>query len=126
LRHRASGKEKLTITPSVVKAFGGISPDSSYVLFTIVSQSSIQKLDLATRLVTPVLESESATFFLFGFARNNELIAYSSVDLKSQSHHFGFFLARFDGNKVSEQKPLVDAHGATDSFFPAINLKRTT
>jgi hypothetical protein len=79
--------------------------------------SSIQKLDLATRLVTPVLESESAIFFLFGFTRNNELIAYSAFDLKSPSHRFGFFLARFDGNTISEQKPPVDVPRSNGFLF---------
>jgi hypothetical protein len=110
-----SGKEKLTNTPSVVRAFGGISRDSSYVLFDTVSPWSIQKLDLATRLVTPVLESESASFFLFGFTRNNELIAYSAVDEKSR--RFQFLLARFDGNTISEQKPLVDVPRSNGFLF---------
>jgi len=100
----------------VAKAFGGISRDSSYVLFDIVG-SSIQKLDLATRLVTPILAREDASFFLFGFTRNKDLIAYSAVDEKSQGKGFQFLLARFDGNRVSGQQPFVNVTRSNGFLF---------
>ena len=45
------------------------------------------------------------------------LIAYSAVDEKSPSKRFGFFQARFDGNKISEQKRLVDVPRSNGFLF---------
>ena len=103
-----SGKEKLTDTPSIKKIFGAIAPDSTYVLFGTVDPYSIQKLDVATRGLTPVLEREGYSFVVFGFARNKNLIAYTAINEKNQGQFASFFLARFDGQKLSEPKPFVN------------------
>jgi eukaryotic-like serine/threonine-protein kinase len=103
-----SGKEKLTDTPQVKKMFGAIAPDSTYVLFATVDPYSIQKLDVATRTVTPVLEREGYTFYVCGFNRNNNLIAYTARDEKNKGQFASFRLANFDGQKLSEPKPFVN------------------
>lgn len=103
-----SGKEKLTDTPQVKKMFGAIAPDSTYVLFATVDPYSIQKLDLATRTVTPVLEREGSTFYVCGFVRNKNLIAYIAIDEKNQGQFEPFLLAGFDGQKLGEPKPFVN------------------
>jgi Tol biopolymer transport system component len=103
-----SGKEKLTDTPQIKKMFGAIAPDSTYVLFATVDPYSIQKLDLATHAVTPVLEREDHTFYVCGFVRNKNLIAYVARNEKQQSQFASFQLTRFDGQKLGEPKPFVN------------------
>lgn len=105
-----TGKENLTNTPSIAKAFGGISPDSSYVLFDNVDPWSIQKLDVTTRIVTPVLETENTSHIVFGFARSADLIVHASTNKTTSGSPF--FLTRFDGDKV----------GAGDQF---VNITRS-
>ena len=93
-----SEKENLTNTPSIPKAFGSIAPDSSYVLFDkAVAPWSIQKLDIKTRSVTPVLEGGS--FLVLGFARNTNRIAYK----KSV-----FLVANYDGNSISDPQNFTN------------------
>lgn len=101
-----SGKEKLTNSPALFKAFGGLSPDSSYLLFNTVNPYSIQKLDVATKTVTPVLEKEGVSYFALGFARNTKLVTYSYSDEKT--HEGGLLLARFDGQRLIDPKPFVN------------------
>lgn len=86
------------------KAFGAISPDSTYVLFDIVQPYSIQKLDLANRNVTPVLEKA----FGLGFARNTNLMTYSIPSETSQGQDIKFLLTRFDGQRLSEPTTFVN------------------
>jgi serine/threonine protein kinase len=108
-----SGKEKLTDTPSIKKMFGGIAPDSSYILFNKTEPWAIQKFDIAARSVTPILEKEGNYFVFFGFARNKNLIAYSAGDEKSSD----FLLARFDGQKLGEPKNFVNITRSTGFVF---------
>ena len=103
-----SGKEKLTDTRSIKKIFGAIAPDSTYVLFGTVDPYSIQKLDLATRGVTPVLAREGYTFIVCGFARNKNLIVYTSRNEKNPGQFASFLLARFDGQSLIEPKAFVN------------------
>ncbi len=108
-----SGKENLTNTPSIKKMFGGIAPDSSYILFNKTEPWAIQKFDVAARSVTPVLEKEGNYFVFFGFARNTNLIAYTAGDEKSAD----FLLARFDGQKLNEPKNFVNITRSTGFVF---------
>lgn len=101
-----SGKENLTNTPSIAKAFGGVSPDGGYILFDNVDPWSIQKLDVSTKAVTPVLEMENTTHVVFGVARNSGLIVHTSSNEKSTGSPF--FLTQFDGNKIGEPKKFVN------------------
>lgn len=101
-----SGKENLTNSPSIKKIFGAIAADSTYVLFNTVDPYSIQKLDLATRRVTPALEREDYTFVILGFDRTKDLIAYNELDEKNKKTQF--LLAHFDGQKFIEPKPFVN------------------
>ncbi len=103
-----SGKEKLTDTPQIKKMFGGIAPDSTYILFGTVEPYSIQKLDVATRIITPVLKREDYTFVLFGSTRNKNLITYTAIDQKNKNSFSPFLLAAFDGQKLGEPKPFVN------------------
>ncbi|HQR31663.1 MAG TPA: protein kinase [Blastocatellia bacterium] len=100
-----SGKEKLTNSPALFKAFGGLAPDSSYVLFNTVNPYSIQKLDLATKAVLPILAKEGFSFYALGFARNTNLVTYSYDDEKTGEA--GLLLARFDGQRLTNPKPFV-------------------
>ncbi|MBP7475932.1 MAG: protein kinase [Pyrinomonadaceae bacterium] len=100
-----SGKENLTNTPSIAKAFGGVSPDGSYVLFDNVDPWSIQKLDVSTKAVTPVLEMENTSHVVFGVARNTGLMVYTSTNEKTSGSPF--FLTRFDGDKLGEPRKFV-------------------
>lgn len=103
-----SGKEKLTDTPSIKKIFGAIAPDSTYVLFGTVDPYSIQKLDLATRSVTPVLARDGYSFIVCGFARNKNLIVYTARNERNPGQFASFLLARFDGQSLIEPKPFVN------------------
>ncbi|MBX7171666.1 MAG: protein kinase [Pyrinomonadaceae bacterium] len=100
-----SEKEKLTDSPSIAKAFGSIAPDATYILFNTVSPYSVQKLDVATKTVTPVLVREGASFFVMGYARQQNLIAYTANEKTGES---GFWLANFDGQRLTETRKLVD------------------
>ena len=102
-----SRKEKLTDTPQIKKMFGGIAPDSTYILFGTVEPYSIQKLDVATRIITPVLKREDYTFVLFGFTRNKNLLSYTAIDQKNKNPFAPFLLTEFDGQKLGEPKPFV-------------------
>jgi eukaryotic-like serine/threonine-protein kinase len=105
-----SGKENLTNTPSIKKAFGGVAPDSAYVLFDNAAEPwSIQKLDIKTRKVTPVLEGKDNTFVIFGVARNKNLIAYVKDSV--------FLVANYDGNSVSEPKNFINITRSTGFVF---------
>lgn len=101
-----SEKEKMTDSPSILKAFGSIAPDSTYILFNTVNPYSIQKLDVSTKIVTPVLAQANFSFFLFGFTRNKNLIAYTKSDEKTGDS--GFWLTDFDGQRLTEPRKLVD------------------
>lgn len=103
-----SGKEKLTDTPSVKKLFGAIGADSTYVLFGTVAPYSIQKLDIETLNVTPVLEREDFTYVVFGFDRNNSLLTYSALDNKATGPFASYLLARYDGQNLNDPKPFVN------------------
>ena len=103
-----SGKERLTNTPSVAKAFGGMAPDSSYVLFSNVDPWSVQKLDIASRQIMPVLENKAYEYVLAGVARDKDLIAYSAPADPKDPTKFGFFLATYNGTATGEPKPFVN------------------
>ena len=74
-------------------------------------------MDLATRLVTPILARENASSFLFGSTRNKDLITYSVVDERSEGKGFQFLLARFDRTRVSEQQPSVNVTRSNGFLF---------
>ncbi len=110
-----SGKENLTNTPSIAKAFGGLSPDGSYILFDNVDPWSIQKLDVSTKEMTPVLETENISHVVFGVARSTGMIVHTSTNEKIKGSPF--FLTRFDGNKIGEPKQFVNVTRSKGFLF---------
>ena len=103
-----SGKEKLTDTPSIKKVFGAIAADSTSILFGTADPYTIQKLDVTTRVATPVLEREGYSFVVFGIARTKDLIAYTAFNENDATQGATFRLARFDGQRFSDPMPFVN------------------
>ncbi len=112
-----SGKENLTNSPSIKKMFGTIASDSTYILFNTVDPYSIQKLDIATRRITPVLERVDYTFVMLGYARNKDKIAYVAIDEKDKNQVTEHLLANFDGQKLGEGKPFVNINRSKGFVF---------
>ncbi len=112
-----SGKENLTNSPSIKKMFGTIASDSTYILFNTVDPYTIQKLDIATRRITPVLERVDYTFVMLGYARNKDQIVYVAIDEKEKNQVTEHLLTNFDGQKLGEGKPFVNINRSKGFVF---------